>query len=1130
MRGDFSVWQFDKFDNFNGTLPQQGRVVLDRDGLAQTRIDLHWQKTAGQDIIGADTAAVPASEPNSFKIDQAQVVAGKVQLTVRPGHLWADGILAYLDGAVPVTRTATYLQPPVQSPAAVENTIDADTDTRDAVVLEVWREALSGFQIPEKLIEPALGGPDTAEYVHTACAFRLFRMQAGQNCENLPLDDDFSQKGKLTVSLQPTQVIAGDCPVVEGGGYTGFEHRLYRMEIAHVTTGGPMFKWSQFNGGLVGRGVFDRFNMTVDIRANLPAINTCGRTTFYLEAEEFDSNLGYWKVTYGAPVTLNNNQLTLPNAATFGLVPNSTNSVFFRLWDDIRNITDFPVQANPNELVDGIRLEFEANATGKYAPKDYWTFSVRAGGIGNQTVAIGGKDVLLNAGVVLNQRPPDGIHYHRVPLAELNWHATLNITPPSIEECREIFQPLTRLTGCCTYRVGDGTHSHGDFTSIKAAINALPASGGEICVLPGTYTDNVLIDGKHDIVVHGCGQRSKVVSAAPTGNAVASPVFRVHDSQRITIRSLAIEAHDTGVGVLLQGTRGNAGAAAGIDVAATSTLRRILLEELHITAATRSAIEVREGQYITIQRCRIAMKDTPGRWPGLFFVGDDSLIERNDIQVRTVRQATTTTEDTFFPAGSAIGGMQLGGTCMRVRIINNLIRGGIANGITLGSVKTVTISTGDPVGEDGGWVINIFDPCNPCLPGDIYIPPSGGGDTTTTRQISAGPLYDIRIERNRIWDMGLNGIGVVGFFDLSNSQEMISLERLAVLGNDIRRCLRRSLQAVPTNMVNSMGYGGITLADVTDFVAWDNVIEENGPDALEPICGIFVLHGEGIDITRNRIVDNGRTPTDTVDHAKIGRRGGINIVHAISPRIATKLSSTSFGYIKAVSAVRVHENTVAVPLGQALVLDALGAVSVVGNQFTSRGAVAFSVEQIASFASTVLIFDRGYPIELFGLFTYQSVAKGTTVFGTAEGRLALPNGNVLFSNNQCLLEMQARTPLVLSSVVIFTLDDLGFHNNQCLALLPVGRLLTQAILFGLSAQATDNRFEEPLSRTGLNTLFSAVTLGLQNITSQNQATHCLSIHGFKVVNAPNQITLELLSPGFCARAKILSNFAGGASL
>src|SRR5262249_18516446 len=149
MKGDFSQWRpFDPAENFSGVLHQQGRVLLDTDWNEQTRLEAHWQNRAGRDVIGEGVAAVPAGQAAGFKITAAQVatVAGldRVELSVRPGHCWADGRLVYLGGdpASVVSRVATYLGPPLQSPAPTESSIDAGV--RDAVILETWRETLNG--------------------------------------------------------------------------------------------------------------------------------------------------------------------------------------------------------------------------------------------------------------------------------------------------------------------------------------------------------------------------------------------------------------------------------------------------------------------------------------------------------------------------------------------------------------------------------------------------------------------------------------------------------------------------------------------------------------------------------------------------------------------------------------------------------------------------------------------------------------------------------------------------------------------------------------------------------------------------------------------------------------------------
>lgn len=551
MKGDFSKWQFDPKNNFTGVLHQQGRVLLDSDWNAQTRITNNWQDTAGKDIIGPGVAGVPSDAQNSFKVQNATLNSeGRVALSVKAGRIWVDGILVLLpseevDPAPDVHRIATYLQPPIQ--VIPPGGFNIDNGIRDAVILEVWREAMNGFQMPKTLIEPALGGPDTTERAHTAMAFRLLRLADGDTCENIrdKLKDNFSQKGKLTVTLQPTNVRNGECPVVEGGGYTGFEHHLYRIEIAKVNSGDAMFKWSQFNGGLVGRGQFK--NNVVTINANLQAIITSGLTEFYLEVVVYDPippatlGLGHWKVTYGAEVTLNNNNELQIGALKFshtpGYIPASKtpddedNYVFFRLWNGIRPITDFPEVSEPTipiELRDGIRLEFEPAAGANYVPGDYWTFQVRAGGIGNPEILI-------------NNQPPEGIHYYRVPLAILNWNGEgdLRFDPDGneISDCRRIFPPLTDLPpgGCCI-----AVEPEEDLYNVVEKIkkNLKKSGGGCICLLPGEHhlTKPLLLEGVSEFHITGLGLASRLHIS---DKLESSPVI-LKDADNITFSSFAI--------------------------------------------------------------------------------------------------------------------------------------------------------------------------------------------------------------------------------------------------------------------------------------------------------------------------------------------------------------------------------------------------------------------------------------------------------------------------------------------------------------------------------------------------------------------------------------------------------------
>ncbi len=527
MKGDFSKLDFNPADNFTGVLYQQGRVFVDTDGTAETLIDNHLRTTLAKDAIGPLVAAVPAAAPNSFKIVQAQATASDVTVTIEPGHLWADGIPLALASTVDVALKATYLGPPIESPQPSPSSITAAT--RDAVILEVWEEAFNAFQDPLHLIEPALGGVDTTERVKASYALKLLRLNAGEDCTNISdrLTDNFSAKGHLTVTPAAAMTITGDCPIDAGGGYSGFEHFLYRVEIAEPDSGGnARFKWSQFNGGLVGRGEFTSTGgttATVAIKANNQMINHCGLTSFYLEALKYDAQYGHWRVVFTAAATLpQDDLLSLTN--TSGTWPATTPSTaFFRLWNGIALVSAFPIPgggATANPLKDGIQLAFDAPASGKYTPGDYWTFPARAAG--------SGVDAAWVAANWPNSAPPQGVHYHRVPLGVLNWSGpptvTITAAADEIEDCRRVFDPLTDLRGCCI-EVKPGEDIHGALKKI------FDAGGGCLCLMPGDHTLTKPIDltGKNSIRISGFGPATRLSIASAIEAPAPFVLTNAHD-------------------------------------------------------------------------------------------------------------------------------------------------------------------------------------------------------------------------------------------------------------------------------------------------------------------------------------------------------------------------------------------------------------------------------------------------------------------------------------------------------------------------------------------------------------------------------------------------------------------------
>jgi len=714
MKGDFSVWRYDPLDNDQGVLYQQGRVTLDRDLTDAERIAVHWHTQAAQDVIGKRVLAVPAEEANGFFVESAEVLGGAVHLHVRPGRAWADGILLYLpaDPAHPsaaIDRVATYLGPPL-NPASLP---PVGNGVRDIVVLEVALEELNAFQVPLRLLEPALGGPDTSERITTRYAFRLLRLGPNEDCSSIldRIQDTPSGKGRLTVSFDAPIVVAGECPTVEGGGYTGFEHNLFRVEIAATTTPAPRFKWSRFNGGLVGTGTFQAGTPNrVIIEGNRAAILNSGLTGFYLEAMRFNQALGHWEVTYGAVANLNNLQdLELTNPPVFGTLSFPSEPVFIRLWNGIEPVSSFTNASSPVELIDGVHLAFDPPASATYRPGDYWTFPVRAGEIENPPP-------------LLVEAPPQGVIHHRVPLAEINWTAAQDTTEGgSIEDCRRRFRPLTNQKVCCTFLVGNGVSSFGDFNSLEEAALHLPASGGELCLLPGLHFANLTLTGRANLRIHGCRRRTLVL---PRAGSPAAPIITIADCHGVEIADLD-----------LLGPFGPLVVATGTTF---DTLKEVRVVDCRMLARTY-AVQIKRAEDVLVARNQIWILDTIAGRAAIQVRAHRALIERNTLGVWPFEltppgdgtgdggtptpsdpcvdpsdlyaNLTLTIQFVFYVWATNVlapprqpylawGGIHLLGGCDDVRVLENRVDGGAGHGITLGGLlpgESGTATAPDPV-------------------------------------------------------------------------------------------------------------------------------------------------------------------------------------------------------------------------------------------------------------------------------------------------------------------------------------------------------------------------------------------------------------------------------------------------
>ncbi len=1103
MRGDFSKWVTNLKQNYNGLLQQQGRVFLDSDWNEQVRISEDRRQTMLRDVVGANVVAVPAELPESLKVTKAEVTAdNKIWLDINAGRVWINGMSLDIGGDL--KRTASYLS------SSIGTVGDIGDGIRDAVILELWQEELNSFQYPKRLLESALGSPDTTEKMHTGMALRLLRLNADENCRNIKgkLASEDNNRGKLSVTLEPDSTTSDECPLVETGGYAGFEHNLYRIEIAHANQS-PVkakFKWSTVNGGLVGRGTYDfsdPLNKKIILTANQPAIVNSQKDNFYLEIVEYDAEAGRTVVTFGAEATLNGNVLEIGLEHYVTTAP-GTPEVFFRLWDGIKLVSDFPKTGDAKELKHGIRLAFDDEASVLYRAEDYWTFDIR----------VGQKS---SSSPLIDNEIPQGIVYHRAPLGILNWDVDKAIEEEQIDDCRRIFRPLTDLDGCCTLTVGNG----GDFDTIQKAVKALPDSGGQICLLPGIYRENVTIADMENVVIKGCDKRTVVMPAEK-----GKPIFHIIGSKCITLEHIDMEAYG-GTGILIE--RSETGQSSEINV----------LNNRILACINAIRVEDEDGEKIKILRNIIRMLDKEGGDVAIFIQATDSLIEDNDITVvpadiltpeediPEVDRVPNPTDpcadpDIFFKYRpfltryvngiwayvlksfpvkqfKAPGGIQIAGRSEGIKVHRNLVSGGYWNGITLGHIPSEYKEVSEEIKTKHGL--------------DTL---GSQGRLVDFQEKFESFIEDLSIEGNEIRNMGLNGIGVVGFFSLKNIAIIVSVEDLTIYRNHIEGCLKQIPSDISTNMKQEMGFGGVSLSDCENLVIRENRIEDNGKSHVEPVSGIFILHGEKIDISDNRILNNGPRTPESDDNARPGMRGGIVIGLNFKKAFYELFGEQEFPAPDGIPSVKIHDNIVTQPLGQALFIMAFGPVSVVGNHLTSQGA-DYRANPLSLIAGAVFILNLGVSKDLVGMLLLSSFKMMTNTAPMSSAMVApttglrsalyLPSGNVLFSNNQTTLDLRAPEPnYTLSSQFIASLDDVSYIGNQSECSSFIDLVISNAVIFGVTVRTNDNRFQEGITKAR----YSLFSYGLMNTCATNQATHCLHVlgnPGFRVY-ADNKVLMN----------------------
>ena len=1108
---DISRDATDQRKHYDRVHMQQGRVLTDDDFNEAARLDAEDARRVRADVIG------PAGSPD----DGYRLKTAAGELVMSAGTFYVGGLRVELENDERFNLQKDWLQ----QGSGPGQTLAAPAGAQfDFVWLDVWQQPVSAVEDKE-LLEAALGGADTSARVRTMRRARVLRNVGDVDCalawsqlltslsSEGTLNSDFELVPNATLKVEPDGTSGTDdlCSPPVNGGYLGAENQAIRVQI----TGANQFTWGFDNGAPIyrvklladGGGALRRIHMltvpkdqahyplegqVVELlpwsallsngQKNAEQSGFLAKVTGSYNPDKQDLTIGVapGNDTGAPPMPFGRRWSARSDAALISNEdPPEDEFLYMRVWNRGGD-TASPAAINfvPGTPISLAKTGIQVTFAGPNLRKnDFWIIAARP-----ETPNVFVPWELSDG------RSPHGVRRWIAPLGVIRWPGGAG--PLTVEDdCRPTFLPLTRLKGCCTFTVGDGTHSFGNFLKIQDAVNALPLAGGQICVLPGIYNENVVIDRRVDVTIHGCGPRSRV-QAVEGANTPPQPAFLISNSTAITIEDLAIES------------------------------------------GPRSAVQINNARHIKVQRCLIQMRDRATIWQAIFSRGDDVLIDSNTIEVLPreggppVSKIPPEIGASGAPAGintppdpitigfATRGGIQLAGGSDRVRIVNNIIRGGIWNGVTLGSLQLIGSNDKDDTPDKP----TSEDPCDPCKPPDLTDEPDP--NNPNVRFVSAGDLYDIRITGNRISDMGINGIGVVRFFDLANKGDMIGVHGLYIADNLITRCMRRNLSQVSKAMQAFVAYGGIALAKVSDLRVLRNEILSNGTTYIQPICGVFAIIVQGLQLDDNRILDNGPKTQEPVDNAQKGIRGGVHIWFVL-PIIEQASGWTSASTVgkraprNGVTTCAMRDNIIVAPLGRAVTFFAIGPVVVARNRLVTQGYTGTGADFIAS---TVMIGDFGLSNEwtmgLIGIIILVLTGKIKDIDPKEFCQLAKlfglinpeqppsfwppivrnwATGKVLFTENQVTLDV-IEQPLAfcLSSVLIFSLDDLGMTDNQCEVTSTAVFFGVNALLFGGSVREADNRFSE----TWLHAFFSTLSLGGMNTTTDNQSTHCLRANAF----------------------------------
>lgn len=709
---------FDPRKHYTGVQQQQGRVVTDFDHNDAARIAADERQHSNLDVIGGY-----GSPDDGYRVANIRTVNGQVDFDLLAGTLYLGGLRLELEDTITYRAQPDLLQPtPTDAPIQGAR--------RDLVLLEAFEAPVTAVEDGE-LLDPALGGADTAGRMRRFARAHVISSVSATDCdsawaliEKMMADNQAGSIGaeyrrvvdtRLTVTYTTDGVDDDLCDPPRAGGYLGAENQAIRVQLVSDRT----FTWGYNNASPAYRVSLSGDRMRVTLitpprdEYSLPVVGQVieilpwgarlpngekiaalsGHLTRITAVDPSDDAAnGAVTVTLASavPTAGFENWRERDDAA---LLEEEGIFYFMHIWDRGADVGSEPAIAfTPNTPVTlgttGIRVTFTGS---DYVPEDAWVIGARPE-TPNQVLPWHLEDGAA----------PFAVHRYFAPLALIRWNASRS-SAPTVLDCRPHFRPLTAQNGCCTFTVGDGRRSTGDYNDLALAIANVP-DDAELCLLPGIHRADVALMGRKNLTISGCGRRSKVIPVTSNGSATItmerSTNIGLYNFDVVAVGGTGIEAfrvdglHIEHVNVLAR--------VVGIDV---ESCAGVMLYENVVRVLDNGDGDVgiyAQGDDVSIERCDVQLIPTgqPPRMPDDDDTPDDEIPDPTDpcadpddfylnllylvFYVDLVWVVSSLFKRKRQPY-LALGGVQIGSGSENVLLRENSIVGGAGNGITLGS-------------------------------------------------------------------------------------------------------------------------------------------------------------------------------------------------------------------------------------------------------------------------------------------------------------------------------------------------------------------------------------------------------------------------------------------------------------